>query len=71
MDTIIRKVGNSLGIIIPDELNAKTGDQYKIIKIGDSIVLTLLHNNLFENEAEWKKFRDSISAEDYEWDRNI
>jgi len=68
METTIRKIGNSVGAIIPRELNAEAGDKYKIVKIGDSFVLTPLRNDLFANESEWKGFRNSISSEDREWD---
>jgi len=30
METTIRKIGNSVGAIIPSELNAEAGDNYKI-----------------------------------------
>ncbi|WP_203641189.1 AbrB/MazE/SpoVT family DNA-binding domain-containing protein [Levilactobacillus andaensis] len=68
METTIRKIGNSVGAIIPSELNAEAGDKYKIIRIGDTFVMTPLRDNLFSNENDWVGFRDSISKEDREWD---
>ncbi|AKP65760.1 Programmed cell death antitoxin MazE [Levilactobacillus koreensis] len=68
METTIRKIGNSVGAIIPSELNAEAGDKYKIVRIGDTFVMTPLRDNLFSNENGWVGFRDSISKEDREWD---
>lgn len=68
METTIRKIGNSVGAIIPSELNAEAGDKYKIVKIDDTLVLTPLRDKLFANEADWVGFRDSVSKEDREWD---
>lgn len=68
METTIRKIGNSVGAIIPSELNAVVGDKYKIIKFGDTFVMTPLKDDLFSNEKDWIGFRDSITDEDREWD---
>lgn len=68
METTIRKLGNSVGAIIPKELHAKVGEKYKILKIGDTFVLTPIRTDLFANEADWQGFRDSITDEDREWD---
>lgn len=68
METTIRKIGHSVGVIIPSELNAEVGDKYKIVKIDDTFVLTPLRDQLFANETDWVGFRDSISKEDREWD---
>ena len=69
METTIRKIGNSVGAIIPRELNAKAGDKFKIIKIGETFVMTPVRTDLFAHPADWKGFRDSISTEDQEWDQ--
>lgn len=68
METTIRKIGNSVGAIIPSELNAKPGDKYKIVKINDTFVMTPVRDNLFADPSDWAGFRDSISKEDDEWD---
>lgn len=68
METTIRKIGNSVGAIIPKELNAEAGDKYKIVKIGDAFVMTPVRDDLFANEADWVGFRDSITKEEREWD---
>ena len=43
MNTTIRKIGNSEGIILPkeilDRLNLKAGDQLQIIETGDGLTL--------------------------------
>ena len=70
METTIRKFGHSLGIILPETLNAKIGDRYQITNNGDSLVLTPLRNQLFSNENDWTGFRDSISKADADWDRD-
>lgn len=68
METTIRKIGNSVGAIMPAELHAKPGDKYEIIKYGDTFVMTPNRDHLFSNDADWKDFRESISKEDDEWD---
>ncbi len=68
METTIRKIGNSVGAIIPSELKAQAGDKYKIVKIGDTLVLTPIRDDLFSNKNDWVGFRDSISKTDREWD---
>lgn len=68
METTIRKIGNSVGAIIPRELNAEAGDKYKIVKIGETFVMTPIRTDLFAHEDDWKGFRDSVSTEDQEWD---
>ncbi|WP_048000737.1 Programmed cell death antitoxin MazE [Lactiplantibacillus herbarum] len=68
METTIRKIGNSVGAIIPSALKAEAGDKYKIVKIGDTFVMTPLRDNLFAKESDWVGFRDSVSEEDREWD---
>jgi len=68
METTIRKIGNSVGAIIPKELNAAAGDKYKIVKIGDTLVMTPVRDNLFANKSDWIGFRDSVSQEDRDWD---
>jgi len=70
METTIRKFGHSLGIILPETLNAKLGDRYQITNNGDSLVLTPLRNQLFSNENDWTGFRDGISKADADWDRD-
>ncbi|WP_204120720.1 MULTISPECIES: antitoxin MazE [Levilactobacillus] len=70
METTIRKFDHSLGIILPETLNAKIGDRYQITNNGDSLILTPLRNQLFSNENDWTGFRDSISKADTDWDRD-
>lgn len=68
MEMTIRKIGNSVGAIIPSELDAKAGDKYQIVKINETFVLTPVQVDLFSDPAAWTGFRDSISKEDDEWD---
>ncbi|TIT03140.1 MAG: AbrB/MazE/SpoVT family DNA-binding domain-containing protein [Mesorhizobium sp.] len=43
MNTTIRKIGNSEGVILPrellDRLNLKAGDQLQIVETGDGLTL--------------------------------
>ncbi|MER8974469.1 MULTISPECIES: AbrB/MazE/SpoVT family DNA-binding domain-containing protein [unclassified Mesorhizobium] len=43
MNTTIRKIGNSEGVILPrellDRLNLKAGDQLQIVETGDGLAL--------------------------------
>lgn len=70
METTIRKFGHSLGIILPETLNAKIGDRYQITNNGDSLVLTLLHDQLFSNENDRTDFRDSSAKADTDRDHD-
>lgn len=68
METTICKVGDAVGVIFPEELQAKVGKRYKIVRMGDTFVMTPVVDGLFSNEADWAEFPDSIRAEDGEWD---
>ncbi|MFC6202133.1 antitoxin MazE [Lactiplantibacillus nangangensis] len=68
MKTTIRKFGHSLAVIIPNELNPDLGTKYKIVKLGDTFVLTPLRHDLFANETDWVGFRKSITLVDRDWD---
>ncbi|AEH89840.1 MULTISPECIES: AbrB/MazE/SpoVT family DNA-binding domain-containing protein [Mesorhizobium] len=55
MNTIIRKIGNSEGVILPKELlgrlNMKTGDQLQIIETDKGITLEPVDDS-FERQME-------------------
>lgn len=68
METIIRKIGNSFGVIIPSELKPEAGTTYKIIKVGDTIVMTPIPEDLFADPSDWTGFHNALTAEDTEWD---
>jgi len=68
METTIRKIGNSVGAIIPSELKPEAGTTYKVIKVGDTIVMTPVRENLFANPNDWEGFHDALTPEDAEWD---
>ncbi|BAN73471.1 MULTISPECIES: AbrB/MazE/SpoVT family DNA-binding domain-containing protein [Lacticaseibacillus] len=70
METTIRKFGDSIGVIIPKEFQARVGEKYQIHKIADTFVLTPVHKDLFADETKWYGFRDSITERDREWDES-
>jgi len=55
MNTVIRKIGNSEGVILPKELlnklNLKTGDALEVKEASGSLTLTLLDDS-FERQME-------------------
>ncbi len=69
MQIIIRKIGNSVGAIIPRKLAPKIGTHYKITKIGTSFVLTPIKSDIFAHPDAWIGFRNSISEDDKQWDK--
>lgn len=55
MNTTIRKIGNSEGVILPKELlermNVKTGDQLQIVETGKGIALEPIDDS-FERQMK-------------------
>ena len=68
METTICKIGDSVGVIFPQALQAEVGKKYKISKVKDTFVLTLLRSDLFAAAADWQGFRDAVTDEDLAWD---
>ena len=66
METTICKIGDSVGVIFPQALQAEVGKKYKISKVKDTFVLTPLRSDLFA--ADWQGFRDAVTDEDRAWD---
>lgn len=68
METVARKIGNSVGAIFPKDISPKVGETFTILKVGEAYILKPKKEDIFKNEKDWEKFRDSISQEDTEWD---
>lgn len=68
METIARKIGNSVGAIFPKDISPEVGEAFTILKIGDAYVLKPKKTDIFKNDSDWEGFRDSVSLEDIEWD---
>lgn len=68
METVVRKIGNSVGAIFPKGISPEVGDAYTIFKIDDTYILKPKREDIFKNDAEWKDFRASVTVEDTEWD---
>ena len=68
METKIRKIGSSVGAIFPKAISPKVGEQFTIYKVEDMYVLKPKKEDIFKNTADWEGFRDSMIAEDVEWD---
>lgn len=68
METVARKIGNSVGAIFPKDISPEVGEAFTILKIGDAYVLKPKKIDIFKNASDWEGFRDSVTSEDMEWD---
>lgn len=68
METVVRKIGNSVGTIFPKDITPKVGETFTILKVGDTYVLKPKKEDIFKNEKDWEGFRESVTSEDSEWD---
>lgn len=68
METVTRKIGNSVGATFPKEISPEAGQTFTILKIGDSYVMKPKKENIFEDADQWDGFRNSVEQEDVEWD---
>lgn len=68
METVTRKIGNSVGATFPKEISPVAGQTFTILKIGDSYVMKPKKENIFEDANQWEGFRSSLEPEDVEWD---
>jgi len=66
MDTKVRKIGNSLGIIIPKETGVELNEEFTVYKIDDKIILSPKKENIYENASGWEEYQ--ITDEDREWE---
>lgn len=64
MNTIIRKIGNSDGLILPKELleqlNLKTGDKVAVVREGEELRLRRLEDSAEEFERKMKIARERM-----------
>ena len=64
MNTVIRKIGNSEGIILPKELlaglNLQAGDSVAIIREGDEVHLRRIEDSAEEFERKMKLARERM-----------
>jgi len=44
------------------------GESFTILKVGEAYILKPKKEDIFKNEKAWEGFRESITAEDSEWD---
>lgn len=68
METVARKIGNSVGAIFPKDISPKVGEAFTILKVGEAYILKPKKEDIFKNEKVWEGFRESVTAEDSEWD---
>lgn len=66
MDTKVRKIGNSLGVIIPKEIDIQLNEELTVYKVDDKIILSPKKENIYEKTEGWDKY--SITEEDREWE---
>ncbi|MBA1145237.1 AbrB/MazE/SpoVT family DNA-binding domain-containing protein [Mesorhizobium sp. IMUNJ 23033] len=64
MNTTIRKIGNSDGLILPKELleqlNLKTGDKVAVVREGEELRLRRLEDSAEEFERKMKIARERM-----------
>ena len=64
MNTVIRKIGNSEGVILPKELlerlHIKAGDSIVIVQEGDELRLRRMEDSAEEFERKMKIARDRM-----------
>ena len=68
METVVRKIGNSVGTIFPKDISPEVGETFTILKVGDTYILKPKKEDIFKNEKDWEGFRESVTSEDSEWD---
>lgn len=68
METVARKIGNSVGAIFPKDISPEVGETFTIFKVGDTYILKPKKDDIFKNAEDWAGFRNSITPEDVEWD---
>ena len=68
METVARKIGNSVGTIFPKDISPKVGEIFTILKVGEAYILKPKKEDIFKNEKAWEGFRESITAEESEWE---
>lgn len=59
METVVRKIGNSVGAIFSKDISPAVGETYTIVKVGDAYVLKPKRENIFKDASKWEGFRDS------------
>ncbi len=65
MDTKVRKIGNSLGVILPKGIDIEVNETFTVYKIDDKIILSPKKDNIYESAESWEDY--AITEEDREW----
>ncbi|MDY5177990.1 antitoxin MazE, partial [Lactococcus lactis] len=52
----------------PKDISPKVGESFTILKVGAAYILKRKKVDIFRTEKAWEGFRESITAEDSEWD---
>ncbi|WP_088816501.1 AbrB/MazE/SpoVT family DNA-binding domain-containing protein [Listeria goaensis] len=68
MKTKVRSIGNSLGVILPREIQLKKGEEYNVYQVDDTLILKPVHPNVFEDSAQWDGFYSTLTEEEKEWE---
>lgn len=68
METVARKIGNSVGAIFPKDISPEVGETFTISKVGDAYILKPKKEDIFKHAHDWVGFRESVTDEDTEWD---
>lgn len=68
METTVRKIGSSVGLIFPQDISPKIGEIFVILKVGDAYILKPKKEDIFKNKKDWEGFRNSVTEEDKAWE---
>lgn len=47
METVARKIGNSIGVIFPKDISPKVGESFTILKVGEAYIVKPKKEDIF------------------------
>ncbi len=47
METVVRKIGNSVGTIFPKSISPQVGEKFTILKVGEAYILKPKREDIF------------------------
>jgi len=61
METVARKIGNSVGAIFPKDISPEVGKSFTILKVGEAYILKPKKEDIFKVEKDGEGFKESIT----------
>ena len=68
MDVEVKKIGNSVGIILPKKAQMNEGDKFTLRSFNKTYVLTPKINDIYYSDEFWGNVRNEMTKEETEWD---